>query len=355
MSQSSPFSLTIELKNSIGLQVFNFNFSDKIIHKNYTFYNLPTENKYFIQVKFSPAQKLLEIDNRLLYINKFLFLNNLQNINLEKTADIYFHKSAKNTDLYTKCVEMQISTNIDYKYCKYYIIDQNEFEKLDSLEISNIIGSQCLIISLIDEDLLKNRKLKNIYTSNETLIKLFLFNIVKNTTYIQFIFERIIHANEYNKRKEFMIVDLENIARENNIYDCILDNINHNNDNNDIELNNKDCNLLNTIKSQILSSLSTEIYSNILNIVKYIISNNFNIKISFMDIDNNFIERNNYKNILKILFKINWLGKIDFNVNINSDTSYNLYIFKNRESIGRFSFEENRFLYLIEDNLLLKI
>ena len=79
------------------------------------------------------------------------------------------------------------------------------------------------------------------------------------------------------------------------------------------------------------------------------------VSIISIDIDNNFIEVNNYKNILQILFKINWLGKIDFNVSINSSKTYNLYVLKNRDNIGRLSFVKDTMLYLIEDNLLLKI
>ena len=151
-----------------------------------------------------------------------------------------------------------------------------------------------------------------------------------------------------------MIVDIQNLEKENSLYDCILENITNGNSN-DIELNNKDQILLKNIKSKILKSLSTEIYKNILDISKYIISKNFSTKIAFIDMDNSFIEENNYINILQILFKLNWLGKIDFSVNITSNEKYNLYVMKNRESIGLTSFTKDTLLYLIEDNVLLKI
>ena len=351
---TSPFSFNIELKNSIGLKIIDFDLTNKHMHKNYTFYNLPTDQRYYINATFNPQHKLLEIDDKLVYINEFIFLSNDVAPDVEKKADIYFHESAKNTDFYTKCVEMQISTSTLYQNCRYFIIAQEVFETLNCLEVSNIIKSRCLIISMIDEALLKAGKIKGDYTTNETLMKLFLINIVQNSSYVQFILDKIIHSNEYSRRKDFMDTDILNIKREHCIYDCILDNINKETVI-DIDLNSKDRLVLKIIKAQILRDVTFEIYKNILDITKFIIYNNFSIQIGFIDIDNNFIEENNYKNILQILFKINWLGKIDFNVSINSSKTYNLYVLKNRDNIGRLSFVKDTMLYLIEDNLLLKI
>ena len=151
-----------------------------------------------------------------------------------------------------------------------------------------------------------------------------------------------------------MKVDIQNIATENNIYDCILESINKKTIF-DTDLNNKDDELLKIIKSKILKGIPENIYKSVLNIVTFIIHNNYNIAIGFIDIDNNFIEENQYKNILSVLFKINWLGKIDFNINSNSDVKYNLYIMKNRTCFGLSYFAKNTLLYLIEENLLLKI
>ena len=151
-----------------------------------------------------------------------------------------------------------------------------------------------------------------------------------------------------------MDIDLQNIENENNIYDCVLDYINTDIDFGS-DLNNKDEELLKIIKSKILRELPKNIYKSVLNIVKFIIENNYNINIAFIDIDNSFIEKHQYSVFLKILFKINWLGKVDFNVDINSDKKYNLYVMKNRREIGSSSFVKNTLLYLIEDNLLLKI
>ena len=351
---SSPFSFNIEQKKSIGVKIIGFDLPSKHLYKNYSFYNLPTNQKYFLNATFNPKQKLLELDDQVLYINNLLFLSNGVGSSVEKTATAFFHKSSKNTELYTKCVELQIPISNAYNECKYYIILQEAFEKLNCLEISDIISSKCLIISLIDEQMLSQNKITGNYTTNESLVKLFLINIVTNTSYVQFIFDKLIHSKEYSKRHSFMEVDIQNIATENNIYDCILESINKKTIF-DTDLNNKDDELLKIIKSKILKGIPENIYKSVLNIVTFIIHNNYNIAIGFIDIDNNFIEENQYKNILSVLFKINWLGKIDFNVNSNSDVKYNLYIMKNRSCFGLSYFAKNTLLYLIEENLLLKI
>ena len=153
---SSPFSFNIELKNSIGVKIINFNLVNKHTYKNYTFYNLPSDQKYFINIEFNPKQKILQIDDKLVYINKFILLNDKVDNDIPKKSEIYFHESAKNTEFYTKCIEMRISTSDLYKECKYYVIAQEAFEKLNCLELSNIITNKCLIISLIDEKLLES-------------------------------------------------------------------------------------------------------------------------------------------------------------------------------------------------------
>jgi len=352
-NSKNPFNIKILNKNIIGLKIEDVKIKEKVNYKDYTFHSLPTKKKYFTKVDFFPKQKLVEIDKKLLYINKFIFLKLDTDVH-EKTNELYFHESAKNTDFYTKSVELQISIGNDFKDCKYYVIDQDVFEKLDSAQISEIIQNRCLIISLIDEQLLKSEQLKNVYTSCESLIKLFLFNIVKNNTYINFIFSKIIHNNEYTKRYEYMNLDIENIFNENNIYQYIINNLNNKIKIN-IELNQKDKLLISKIKSKLLNTINPDKYKNILTISKFIVSKNFSAKIAFINIDNVFIEENEYKTILNIMFKLNWLGNIDFSVSNDTQKKYDIFIFKNKSEISYLSFSGSTLVFLIEDNLLLKI
>ena len=350
---SSPFKIKLETKNSIGIKVDNFNLEDCVTYKKYNFYNIPSSHNYYMDVRYSPSQKLLNINDRLVYVKNLVFLRDKSPL-LSKTAELYFHESTKQSDFYAKSVEMRIPITNNFKKSNYYIIDQSVFERLDSIAVSKIISNKCLIISLINEELLKTEKIKSTYTANTSLTKLFLFNIVTNNSYIEFVFSKIIHNNEYTKREEYMNVDLENISKENNIYDLVLEYMTTDK-NNDIQLGEKDKNLLKVVKSKILNKIPTKIYKNILEISKYIISKNYNINIAFIEIDNEYIESNNYSNILKCLFKINWLGAIDFSVPIDTDETYNLYFVKNQTDISTISFGNNSFVYFLKTNLLLKI
>ena len=122
----------------------------------------------------------------------------------------------------------------------------------------------------------------------------------------------------------------------------------------DIDLSEKDKKLLNIIKSKLLNIVSTEKYNNILEIVKFIIINNYNISIGCIGIDNSFIKDNKFSDIFKILFKINWLGKIDFNISGN-ENGYECYIVKEKKDIGKLLLEKDNIVYIIKDNFLLYI
>ena len=347
----NPYKIKIETLNTIGVQVKDYVLEEFKTYKKYKFYNIPSEHKYFITAKFNPEQKLLEVNDNLAYVKDFIFLHTKIH-NLKKTVNLYFNESAKKSSFYAKCVELQFSISDNYKECKYYIIDQVEFESINSLELSKILSHKCLIISLIDEKLLNTGKLKSNYTSDEYLTKLFLFNIVQNETYIQFIFDKIIHNNEYSTREEFMEVDLEHIEQNHNIYDLILNNLKPKTF--DIDLSEKDNKLLNIIKSKLLNVVSVEKYNNILEIVKFIIKNNYSISIGCIEIDNSFIKDNKFTEIFKILFKINWLGKIEFNISSN-DSGYECYIVKEKKDMGKLLLEEDNIVYVIKDNSLLYI
>ena len=118
---------------------------------------------------------------------------------------------------------MGISIGDSLENSKYYVIEHKHLEKLSSLQLSNIIKNSCLIISLIENSDINSPNFKKIYTSDENITKLFLFNIAKNDSYIQFIFDKIIHNDQYNARKQYMEIDKTRIYDETNIYKTILE------------------------------------------------------------------------------------------------------------------------------------
>ena len=129
----NPYKIKIDTLNTIAVKVIDFELEEFKHYKKYKFYNTPTEQKHFITANFNPEQKLLEVDNNLVYVKNFIFLHTKIN-SIKKTANLYFNNSAKKSAFYAKCVELQFSISDDYRECKYYIIEQVEFESLNSLE-----------------------------------------------------------------------------------------------------------------------------------------------------------------------------------------------------------------------------
>ena len=350
----SPFNIKIQYKNSIGVNINGYDISDKL-HDKYNFYSLPTDNEIFSTVDMSIDNSLMTIDNRLFYVNEFIYLPPEPNFNIsEKTSELYFHSSVENTELYVKVKKLGISISDDYRVAKYFVINQEIFENLNMKELSDILSNHCLIISLIDENKLRNNSLKSKYTANETLTKVFLFNIVKNSSYVDFIFNKIINAGEYKQRAEFMNVDLTNINNGHNIYDYILKYVRSKNIN-EISLSAEGTNILSIIKSKILNKFPKEGYKNIEILIKFIIKNNFSTKIAVVDMNYDDIKYKGCNQIIDILKTVNWLGDIEMNVSKNSETKYNIYIFRNKESIEDRMFEGSTIVYLLDNDDLLLI
>ena len=353
VTNKSPFKIKIQYKNSIGVNISGYTIEEKL-HNKYNFYNLPSDNTIFSTIEMSVNSLLMEIDNKLMYINEFIYLPPSPTFSpTKKTAEVYFHPSAKTTKLYKKVQELGILTSDDYTVAKYLVINQDAFENLNMKEVSDIISNHCLIISLIDETLLKQNKLKSKYTANESLIKLFLFNIVKNSRYVDFIFSKIIHSNEYQQRSEFMNVDIASIDKENNIYDYILKHA-RSKKSHEITLSDKGANLLSIIKSKVLNGLPERGYKNMEILVKFIIKYNFNTEIAFINMNPTDIESAGWGHILQLLKTVNWLGCVELNIAKNSKTRYNIYIFKSRRDIEDLVFETSTLIYILEsDDLLL--
>ena len=139
-NKASPFSLIFNTKKTIGVKIKGFNLPVKYTYNNYDFYNIPTKHKYFIDVSYDPGNKLININNKLDYIKNFIFFKYPDN-SVEKKADLFFHNSTKKTGFYTKSIELQVSTTKDFREAKYYIIDQDVFERLSCLELSKIISN----------------------------------------------------------------------------------------------------------------------------------------------------------------------------------------------------------------------
>jgi len=343
----SCIELKISDKNNIFLDVSDWN-HDTYVYENFIF---SRETNYDIKASYNPQTQILIIDDKIKYKKEFIYFPDNTLDDSDKTHELYFDPSAKETLLYEKTQELNISTSENYNNAKYFVIDQTKFELLTSLELSDIINNNTLIISLIDGELLRNNTLVNNYTTSKLLTKLFLFNIVKNDTYVEFIFDKIIHKEEYNDRKDFINVDKENIFKEASIYKNIVD-LYKSSDSINIELSDKDSKLCTLIKSKILNKVDPDIYKNILNICKFIIVSNYNIDILFNNGQNTC-----HRKIYDILIKLNWLGNIytdDIN-NGDENKRYNIIIINTQKEMSNIKLKDNGLIYISESNILLKI
>jgi len=141
------------------------------------------------------------------YVTDFMY--KFEKLNIEKTSVISFYNKETCHELYTGLKSVDIDIGDVYEFSKYLAINMCELNSLSSNDISAIINSNTLIINLIEEDEIESPCSKII--ENDYVNKLFLFNIVKNSDYVNFIYEKIIEDDQYKQRSNFMEIDKTNI------------------------------------------------------------------------------------------------------------------------------------------------
>ena len=213
----NAFSLKIKLRNNIKLSINNYN----NIPDEFSGLRFNADEEVLANVKYDYINKIIDYNNNLYYHSKFVYLP--QNINLQdKQYDVCYYKSYPILkDLENKISELQISTGNDFRKAKYCFILQSELERLNSLELSEIIEHNTIIVSVLTPEQLASNSFIKKYTVEPLLQKLFLFNIGMNENYIEFVIEKILMDNQYDKRKEFMAIDKNNIFSNSNIFNII--------------------------------------------------------------------------------------------------------------------------------------
>lgn len=205
--------IKIEIDNDLELGIKTIGYT--LTEKRYKNYNI-VDNGVDAEYNFNNDIVYLKSKSVHLLIKDFVYLPQKTD-NPEKTATIYYYKK-QNIDQSLLDILKNHKEGSNYHESKYLIIDSDSLEKLSNLEVSSIIESKTLIISLINENSLEEDESEKKYTSDEYLNKLFLFNIVKNDSYTQFISSNILDKNQYDQRREFMDIDLENIYNNCNIF-----------------------------------------------------------------------------------------------------------------------------------------
>ena len=343
------FTLEIKDRNNIKLILEGY---DNIIDKYEGFVFNRVDEEILYTVNYNPKTRIFNINNKQTYYKDFIYLPN--NINkLEKTHDIFFHKSSNDGDFMNKCTELGLTFSDDFRTAKYYIIEHNCFEKLSSIELSKIIENNCLIISLIEDSEINSSNFKKTYTSNEYITKLFLFNIAKNDTYIQFIFDKIIHDNQYEARLQYMEIDKNKMYDGTNIYKTLLSIKEESKGANIVKLCDKGQEIWNNLKT-------TELYKSYRNnknveyLCKYIIDDNFKLDIGYK-LENTVENTNN--DILKLINKINFMGKTsEIDSDYKNASIFDIIISDTNNILNAMDhFCGPAIIYIIDENILISI
>ena len=213
----SVFELTIKDRNNIELKIDKY---DNILKESHGLrFNFDEDT--CAKVEYLYDKKIVKYDDSIYFLNKFVYLpadNNIQ----EKINTVYFMEDCSELALLKdKFKELSITIGDNYETSKYCFIMQSSFERMNNLEVSKIIDSNTIIVSIITKKQLDSNNFIKKYTTDNTLQKLFLFNIGMNDNYVEFVIEKIILDDQYSKRVQYMSIDKENIFQHSNIYQVI--------------------------------------------------------------------------------------------------------------------------------------
>ena len=205
------YNLPFNYNESINLNIKNLDFKiitnppDIIDNIKLDMYSLSENSTNIINLDYQNS--VIGCDNYNEYITDFMY--KYEKLNIEKTSVVSFYNKETCYELYTELKLLNIDIGDVYEFSKYLIINMHELNSLSSNDLSVIINSNTLIINLIEEDEIENQCSKII--ENDYINKLFLFNIVKNSDYTTFIYEKIIEDDQYEQRCKFMEIDKINI------------------------------------------------------------------------------------------------------------------------------------------------
>ena len=202
----------INVKNEIKLDININNYQIK----NYQNYIISNDSPKF-SINYDIENKLLEYNNNYYELDSFIYLPKHIKTIVEKSKDVFFYNKTDSLELYDRINESEYLIGDNINDCKYLIIEYEDLEKLSYINLSTIIENQTIIIALIPINYINNENLDNSILQNEFLSKLFLLNIAKKDDYIDFIIDNILDENQYDKRYNFMNIDLENIYNNCNI------------------------------------------------------------------------------------------------------------------------------------------
>ena len=348
----------INKKIRVNLIIDNCDLCQNFEYKNYNF-TINESDDCRNNIRYN-GNFFIYNNNKIFSHSKFIYFPNVNLPKAVKTHELCFHKNCVHNELYKKSEEFGLSISPDYVNSKYYIIKHKDFENLTSSELSLIINNNCLIISLLELSDTDDIETK-IYSSDSNLSNLFLFNIVKNDTYIQFIFDKIIHENQYLAREELMEIDKIKLMDKSSIYK-ICGNFLKDPDNSiNIKITDDNKKVFTSIKSKLINTIQQSQYKCMCEIIKYIIKLNYtaNIYIYGFPIyiednitelsDTNVRENLETRKIFNIIRRINFIGETIYNSK-SITTKNNIIISNTIHDISDIKLPKKSLIFIVETN-----
>ena len=213
----SIFNITIKDRNNIELKISNY--SNILKESNGLRFNFDEDT--CAKVEYLYDKKVIKYDKSIYFLNKFIYLPSDNDIKTKTDTVCFIGDCSPLNLLKDKFKELSITIGDNYETSKYCFIMQSYFERMNNLEISKIIDSNTIIISVITKNQLDTNNFVKKYTTDSALQKLFLFNIGMNDNYVEFVIEKIILDDQYSKRSQFMSIDKDNLFQYSNIYQVI--------------------------------------------------------------------------------------------------------------------------------------
>ena len=320
----SVFNIDVKIKNNILLSIKDYN----NILSDFSGLRFNYDDESCANVHYDYENKIIKYNDKLHYINKFVYMpTNVDKSDKKHTVCFYGDCSILNP-LRDKFNEISVNIGDDFKSSKYCFIMQNNFERLSNLELSEIIDHDTIIVSVLTEEQLKSNNFIKKFTADKILQKLYLFNIGMNDNYIQFIIDKIIMDDQYDKRKQFMNIDRQNMFNSSNIYQ-IIKQIKEGKYEKKIEETNKS--LANKIKKNFFDNDSS--FNNLIN---FIINKEFDIEIRHLN-----------TSIPESLKKLNLFGS---NKSINEDCSkFDVVVLSNINELKNVEVSNNEVFFYIND------
>ena len=349
----SNINLVINRQINVNFKIDNYLLkADSYIYKNYNFI-VNNLDKSHNTLEYNGT--FFMYNNVIFSYSNFIYFPVDYIINNTKNYDLCFHNNCVDGEFYVKCQEFDIGICDNYSYAKYYVIQQCDLEKMSSCELSLIINNNCLIISLINEEDARDINTFN-YSSDENLSKLFLFNIVKNSTYIEFLFDKVIHGNQYDARLEFMEKDKKQLLHNCSVFKICRNFLKNPDDMINIELLDSNKQIFKNIKSNLINKVKQSHYKQLTEVLKQIIFFNYNANIFLLGLDDFIVcpalKSNEVGNIINIIKKVNFTGCIYYNRNEFCKCKNSIIISNTLADIENITISKNTLIYIITNNNL---